>query len=397
LPPRTTALDTKVAEKTPVIFFEILLFGVAFFLALFVIIPISNLFYLRSLSSYKMAGGTPFVSILVPARNEEDVIGDCVKSLLAQDYPNFEVIVMDDDSTDSTLQILLGMASADSRLKIERGTALPPGWLGKHWACHQLSQKARGELILFTDADTVHKPQMLRQAVSAMAEEKADLISAEPKQVMLTFAEKLVMPYTYLSIMSYLPLAVAYNSRFSVLSSATGQFMLFRRSAYDQIGGFESIKHHVVDDVELCKKIRMQGLRWRLLDGKDGYQVRQYTNFAEIYEGHTKNLFAGFGNNVAGYCLAWLWLLTMYWLPLAGLAVSLLMPGLSLVFWVSLSCIILSLLSWAIAYIRFALPVYLISIYPVIVLLMAYMAAGSMFLNLSKKATWKGRYMPGNI
>jgi chlorobactene glucosyltransferase len=390
-------VDTETPEKTPVIVLEILLFGVAFFLALFVIIPISNLFYLRSLSSYKTTGGTPFVSILVPARNEEDVIGDCLKSLLAQDYPNFEVIVMDDDSTDSTLQILLGLASTDSRLKIERGTPLPPGWLGKHWACHQLSQKASGELILFTDADTVHKPLMLRRAVSAMAEEKADLISAEPKQIMVTFAEKLVMPYTYLSIMSYLPLAVAYNSRISVLSSATGQFMLFRRSAYDKIGGFESIKHHVVDDVELCKSIRTHGLRWRLLDGKDGYQVRQYTNFAEIYEGHTKNLFAGFGNNVTGYCAAWLWLLTMYWLPIIGLVLTLPGPGNPLAFWVSLGCIALSLLSWGIAYVRFALPVYLIFIYPIIVLVMAYMAAGSMFLNISKKATWKGRYMPGNV
>jgi chlorobactene glucosyltransferase len=380
-----------------VIIFEILLYCAAFYLVLFVIISLSNLFYMRSLGSYKAKGGTPFVSVLVPARNEEDVIGDCIRSLLAQDYPNFEVIVMDDDSSDSTLQILLSLASADGRLKIERGTPLPPGWLGKHWACHQLSQKADGELLLFTDADTVHKPQMLRQAVSAMEAEKADLISAEPKQVMVTFAEKLVMPYTYLSIMSYLPLAVAYNSRISVLSSATGQFMLFRRSAYEEIGGFGSIKHHVVDDVELCKRIRMRGLRWRLLDGKDAYQVRQYTNFAEIYEGHTKNLFAGFGNNIIGYCLVWLWLLAIYWLPIAGLAVSLPAPGNPLVFWVSLGCIALSLLSWGIAYVRFALPVYLIIIYPVIVLLMVYMAAGSMLLNLSKKATWKGRYMPGNI
>lgn len=379
------------------IIFEIMLLLVAFFVALFAVISISNLFYLKSLNSYKAPGDTPFVSILVPARNEEDDIGNCVSSLLAQDYANYEVVVMDDDSTDSTLQILLTLAASDNRLRIEKGTPLPSGWLGKHWACHQLSQKARGELLLFTDADTVHKPQMLRQAVSAMATEKADLISAEPKQVMVSFAEKLVMPFTYLSIMDFLPLGIAYHSRISVFSSATGQFMLFRRSAYDKIGGFKSIKHHVVDDVELCKRVRTQGLRWRLLDGKDGYQVRQYNNFAEIYEGHTKNLFAGFGNNIAGYCVIWLWMLVIYWLPIAGLVLSLLGQGNPLISGVSAACIFLTLLGWGIAYARFALPFYLIFIYPIIVLLMAYMAAGSMFLNLSKKATWKGRYMPGTV
>jgi chlorobactene glucosyltransferase len=380
-----------------VIILEVLLSFVALFLAVFAIIAISNLFYLRNLNSYKPTGVMPFVSILVPARNEEGCIGDCVKSLLAQDYANFEVIVMDDDSTDSTPQILLSLASTSNKLKIEKGAPLPPGWLGKHWACHQLSQKASGELLLFTDADTVHKPPVLRQAVAAMLEEKADLISVEPKQVMLSFAEKLIMPFTYLSIMVFLPLGIAYNSRISVLSSATGQFMLFRRSAYDKIGGFASIKHHVVDDVELCKKIRIEGLRWRLLDGKDAYQVRQYTNFSEIYEGHTKNLFAGFGNNITLFCLVWLWLVTMHWLPLAGLTISLLIQGNPLIFWLSLACIFLSLLTWGIAYTRFALPLYLVILYPVIILLMTVMAIGSMSLNLSKKATWKGRYMPGNV
>jgi len=380
-----------------VIIIEILLVVIAVFLAVLTIITICNLFYLRNLKSYQTTDKMPFVSILVPARNEEDSIGNCIKSLLAQDYENFEVIVMDDDSTDSTLQVLLSLASGNSRLKIEQGTPLPSGWLGKHWACQQLSQKATGELLLFTDADTIHRPQMLRQAVSAMNEEKADLISALPEQIMISFAEKLVMPFSYWSIMAFLPLGIAYRSRKSILSSATGQFMLFRRPAYDQIGGFAAIKHHVVDDVELCKRVRMQGLRWRLLDGKNAYQVRQYKSFRELYEGHTKNLFAGFANNVTVFSLVWLWLVIVFWLPLAGLACSLLLPAGPLILWLSSGCAILSLLIWFLTYIKFGFPLYLIILYPVIITLMAYMAAGSMFLNLSRKATWKGRYMPGDV
>lgn len=376
---------------------EILLLVIALFLAVLAAIAVSNLFYLRSISSYKPVSDTPCVSILVPARNEEETIGACVKSLLYQDYPNFEVIVMDDASTDETLSILKSLAAGSDRLKIASGTPLPEGWLGKHWACHQLSQLATGELLFFTDADTEHKPHMLKQGVAALIAEKADLVSALPKQIMVSLSEQLVMPFTYWSIMAILPLGIAYHSRFSLFSSATGQFMLFRRRAYDQIGGFASIKHHVVDDVELCKRIRTQGLCWRLLDGKDVYQVRQYKSFRELYEGHTKNLFAGFANNIPAFCLIWLWLLLIYCMPLAGLVWSLLAPAGPVMLWASAAGVFLLLLTWIIACARFRFPFYLVFLYPVTISLMIYMAAGSMFLNLSRKATWKGRYMPGTV
>lgn len=373
---------------------EILLLAIALFLSFLTIIVISNLFFLRSLSSYKPLKDTPFVSILVPARNEEDTIGDCVKSLLNQDYPNFEVIVMNDASTDSTLSILQSLSAESTRLKIASSRPLPPGWLGKHWACHQLSQLASGEILLFTDADTVHKPQMLEHGVSALISEKADLITALPRQIMISFPEQLIMPFSYWSIMSILPLGIAYRSRFSLLSAATGQFMLFQRPAYDQIGGFESIKHHVVDDVELCKRIRRQGLCWRLLDGSDIYQVRQYKNFHELYEGHTKNIFAGFANNILAFCLIWLWLLLVFCLPVTCLGLSLLMP---IMLWASAMSAALLLITWMITCVRFKFPLYLAFLYPITIVLMFYMAASSMFLNLHKKATWKGRHMPGNI
>jgi chlorobactene glucosyltransferase len=389
----TAAMDLENPEKNPLTMFEILLILIALFLAGIVIITISNVFHLKSITAYPTTDFTPFVSILVPARNEEESIADCVTSLLAQDYANYEIIVMDDDSTDSTQKILVSLAAKDNRLKIEKGTPLPPGWLGKHWTCHQLSQKASGELLLFTDADTMHKPQMLRQAVSAMTWEQAALISALPRQRMVSFAEKLIMPFSYWSIMTFLPLGLAYQSRISVLSTATGQFMLFHRSAYDQIGGFTAVKDHVVDDVELCKRVQEQGLCWRLLDGKDAYEVRQYKSFKEIYEGHTKNLFAGFASNILVFSAVWLWLLLVFWLPLMGLGWSLSAASYPMILWVSIACIAISLLIWVIAYARFGFPLYLVIFYPVIVLLMVYIAAGSMSLNLTRKAKWKGRYI----
>jgi len=139
---------------------------ILFILAL-LIIAVANMCTLRNLNNYKNAAKYPRISALVPARNEEDSIGACVRSLLAQDYPDFQVIVLDDNSTDRTPEILGSLAQENTGLKIIKGNPLPSGWLGKHWACHQLSQIAGGEMLLFTDADTVHKPHMLRQAVSA--------------------------------------------------------------------------------------------------------------------------------------------------------------------------------------------------------------------------------------
>ncbi len=374
-----------------------LLAVIAAFLSLIVIIEITNFFYLKNIARYKTCNDTPFVSILVPARNEQEVIGNCINSLLSQDYPDYEVIVMDDESTDSTPLILQSLAAGNSRLKIDKGTPLPPGWLGKHWACHQLALAARGELLLFTDADTVHRPSMLTQAVSAMISENADLISALPRQIMKSFIEKLVMPFSYWSILVFLPLFIAYRTRNGWLSSATGQFMLFKRSAYEAIGGFASIKNHVVDDVELCKRIHRQGFRWRLFDGKDIYQVRQYTNFKELYEGYTKNLFAGFGNNIPVFILVWLWLFTIFWAPIVSIIISHFCPVGAWFYCLCGICIMMSLLSWYIACIKFNFPLYLVVLYPLPILIMVLFAYGSLHLNLARRATWKGRYMPGRI
>jgi chlorobactene glucosyltransferase len=391
------ALVNETLEKEPLIFLTVLNMLVALFLLVLLVIAISNLFVLRSLKDYKKCRQQSFVSVLIPARNEEEGIGSCVKSLLAQDYPHYEVLVLDDDSSDGTWQILESLAASNSRLNIGKGTPLPQGWLGKHWACHQLSLKAQGDLLLFTDADTIHRPSMLKHAVAAMEAEKTDLISALPKQVMPSFLEKLIMPFSYWGIISFLPLTIAYRNQNILFSAATGQFMLFKTSSYRQIGGFEAVGQHVVDDIELCKRVRSHGLRWRLLDGRSGYRVRQYKNCRELFEGYTKNLFAGFGNNAAAYISIWLWLTAVFWLPLISLTLGLVNNDtLNFLTWLGAGGIMVSLATWFIACARFGFPLYLPFFYPAIILIMTSMAMSSMAMNLSRKATWKGRLMPGS-
>jgi chlorobactene glucosyltransferase len=141
---------------------------VILFLSTSLVITICNAFFIRRFDQFPRARHFPRLSVLVPARNEIRNIEACVASLLAQDYPDFEVIVLDDQSSDGTLLALRRLARANPRLKVVEGSRLPAGWLGKHWACQQLSQSASGELLLFTDADTRHAPNMLRDSVSAL-------------------------------------------------------------------------------------------------------------------------------------------------------------------------------------------------------------------------------------
>ncbi len=141
---------------------------VILFLILGLITVLVNYFTIRRFDQYPVADTLPFISILVPARNEEHNIEACVVSLLSQDYPDYEVIVLDDHSKDDTLDILQRISRKNSRLRVLNGSPLPEGWLGKHWACHQLYQASSGEFLLFTDADTIHAADMLKASISAL-------------------------------------------------------------------------------------------------------------------------------------------------------------------------------------------------------------------------------------
>lgn len=231
----------------------------------------------------------PFVSILVPVRNEERNLESLLESLLKQDYPHFEIIVMDDGSTDNTWSILEKYASLDSRLRIARSQELPPGWTGKNWVCHQLSNLARGNLLLFTDADTVHHPLALKKTVSSACRHGSGLLSALPELEAQTWSEKLFMPMIPLALVSLIPFFKINPGRGRSFPVALGPFLLFQRKTYQACGGHEAHKGNVVDDIALARQASRQGQKITLIDGSRFLRIRFYTCFKDLWTGFSKN------------------------------------------------------------------------------------------------------------
>lgn len=362
------------------------------FLLVLLLIALSNLRALRRLGEWPLPSRFPRLSVLVPARNEEENIRPCVRSLLGQEYPDFEVLVLDDHSTDGTGQVLAALAAEDDRLQVLEGQSLSPDWLGKHWACHQLAQAANGELLLFTDADTRHHPHTLRDAVAALLSEEADLVSAFPQQEVGSWAERLIVPLLPWAIFCFLPLGLAYRVRTPVLSATVGYFMLFRRQAYEKIGGHAAVRQHAVDDLALGRRVKTHGLRWRLVDGGGRIRCRMYHGFREVYAGFTKNLFAAFEYKVLIFAFIWLWVGMVFLEPLIVLALGLTGgPLTERSLPLAAIAVAVSLLLWGLTHWRFGFPLYLLFLYPLTILLIVVIAMSSMVLTLAGRTTWKGR------
>jgi len=234
----------------------------------------------------------PLISVCIPARNEERNIRTCVEAMLAQDYPNLEVIVLDDRSSDSTPLILADIASRDSRLHLIGGSDLPKGWVGKPFALFQASAHARGEWLCFVDADTFATPETLSSCYVKAIETNADMFTIMTFQVLGSFWEKVVMPIvmTALSI-GFSPRRVNDPSRRDAI--ANGQFILIKCSTFNAIGGYESVKDQIVEDKAMAEKVKWNGYRLIVADGMRIVRTRMYTSLPEMWEGWTKNIYLG--------------------------------------------------------------------------------------------------------
>lgn len=235
----------------------------------------------------------PLVSVIVPARNEAHNIARCVRSILTTTYPRLELIVVDDNSSDGTAEIARGAARGDVRFRIVANSPLPDGWFGKQWACNTGAKTARGDILLFTDADTQHAPDLVTRAVNAMRRTGADMFSVAGRQEMGGFWEKIMQPQMF-SILS-----MRYGGTESVNDSpyvsekiANGQCIFFTRSAYDAIGGHGSVRGVVAEDLMLAQTAFARGKKLVLMLGVDQLSTRMYSSLRELMQGWGKNVFA---------------------------------------------------------------------------------------------------------
>jgi chlorobactene glucosyltransferase len=366
--------------------------GVAAFLAVLVAIALWNRRVLKRPGGAKLPARWPRVSLLVPARNEQDHISGVVESLAGQDYPDFEVLVLDDGSSDRTPELLRELAGRFPNLRVLEGKPLPRGWLGKHWACHQLAEAATGEVLLFTDADTRHRVCCLRETVARFEADQLDLLTGVPREEVVSWAEKLVVPVVPWAILSFLPLGLAYRRRWPAFTAANGQFMMFRRQAYDDIGGHAMVRDNVVDDLALVRLLAKRGGRWRLFDLTGLVSCRMYRSAAEVFDGFSKNLFGAFGFRLAPFLFVWLWLAVVHLQPLAVIgrwAAGGPTSAYSAV--TALAAVGLALVLWGSVLQKFRFPVGLALLYPVSVVLAVGVAARSVWLHATRRARWKGR------
>lgn len=275
----------------------------------FLVFLLVNLAVLPKLSARTQASGEsmPFVSVVIPARNEEKDIRAAVASHLSQGSSELEVVVVDDRSTDGTPQILADLARNDSRLRIVEGKEPPPGWLGKPHALWEGAQAARGDLLLFADADVRYQPGAVAAAVSFLTERGADFLAIVPRIESHGFWENVLMP-NLLYLLYCGPAFLANSDRARWMAIGGGAGNLIRRSTYEAIGSHESLKDSVIDDVHLALRVKRSGFRTRVARAEDLVAVRMYRGFREVWNGFSKNaayLFSGvLGIVLTGFLLA---------------------------------------------------------------------------------------------
>lgn len=241
------------------------------------------------------AGADRLVSIVVPARNEAHNIRTLLDSLVRSRWSRFEIVVVDDRSTDGTGEIARSVTPGRAeRLVVVRGAPLPEGWLGKPWACHQGSREAGGDLLLFTDADTIHAPDLLPRTVAALREDAADVVTVMGRQLMESFWERLVQPQIFMNmVFRYPDLSRPIPARRWRSAIANGQYLLFRREVYEAIGGHEAVYDAVVEDLRLAQILVRDGWRFRIRRAEDGLATRMYRSLRELVEGWSKNIVLG--------------------------------------------------------------------------------------------------------
>ena len=343
------------------------------------IVPVYNLLTARRLTPRK-TNKKQFVSILIPARNEEKNIKEFLPRILKQNYPNYEVIVLDDNSEDNTYKELKKLEC--DRLKIIKGKPLEKGWIGKPWACHQLSKEAKGDLFLFLDADVELQPEALESAVALFQEEKVSMLSCFPQQIMKSWGEWLIIPIIDLMSLTLLPLELIKHTKSHLISIAIGQFILIHKEAYLKIGGHESVKNKKTEDTGIARLMKLHGFKISAVRSINLIKCRMYSNLFTSIQGLSRSVYDGTNMKLPVYLIGIILYFCIFLLPLFLIInnpsfIIVLVP----LYVIRISTAILAGQDLILTSLLF--PLHLLLFIP--------LALNSMYISITHQVIWKGR------
>lgn len=321
------------------------------------------------------------VSILIPARNEQDNILLLLQSILKQDYRNYEVIVYDDESADNTYKICEKFARTHSNFSVIKGDELPGDWLGKNYACHQLAKKTRGKYLLFLDADTIINNGLINSAVHRMYLNKLGLLSLFPNQQMQTLGEKTTVPLLHFLLLNTFPLRLTFLTKSPLAATACGQFMLFDADVYHQKEWHRQAKDKLVEDAEIMRLVKSASHNGEVLLANGMIRCRMYRGYSNALSGFSKNALAAFNYSIIA-------LLIYILLLIGGPMIILMTLNFNLILFIAgliiLTRIMISLASGQ-------KPLLNIILHPVQMINMMIIAFLSIQKYLTRKNEWKGR------
>ena len=321
------------------------------------------------------------VSILIPARNEEDNILTLLQSIYQQDYQNYEVIILDDSSEDNTYKICADFAEKHHQFRVIKGEKLPYDWLGKNYACHQLAKEAKGDYFLFLDADEQVYNGLINSAIQRVHIFKLGLLSLFADQQMGTFGEKMVVPLMHYILLNLLPLRLVYLVKNSAVAAASGQFMLFDAELYRKNQWHERVKDRVVEDVEIMRMVKSAGFNGEALLANGMLSCRMYKSYTEAVNGFTKNFLAAFNYSIITLLIYLVIVIGGPMIVITTLNLQLILFMTSLIL---ISRVMISLPSRQSAWIN-------VLLHPLQMLNLTLIAFLSIQTYLTKKTVWKGR------
>jgi len=324
---------------------------------------------------------TDLVSILIPVRNESSDIIALLESIYQQNYSNYEVIILDDDSNDDTYKLCKSFCDGHANFKIIKGEALPAGWTGKNFACHQLALAAKGDFLLFLDADERVHNGLINTAIYRMYQYRLGLLSVFANTDMLTTGERLVVPLLHHLLLGLLPLRLVYLIKNQAVATASGQFMLFNGDVYRNNQWHSQVKDKIVEDAEIMRMVKAAGYPGEILLANNMLSSRMYKNYGGAINGFSKNVLSVFNYNI-------IWFLVYILLIITGPMMVLITLNIPLILFMFVLITMGRLMSSLSAGQN---PVYNLILHPLQMLNLTLIAFIAIQKHLTHNVIWKGR------